>query len=217
MWPRGTGHAAATNQSDFSWSRSPETGWFHDAPTRIEAQLQIVSRLQKCNLRELNEMKVPLCFICHSLNWKLNWWALNRRGKFFFHWFISSKRCGKVFFSLTFYVGQHCVTTTLGPKPEFDTGCPNLSRMRLFLAIPSEKTNKKKQQLWYAIFRTLAVGNMWHRQVLRNTLGHAPSPWSVSNGADALIFLLVFFFNPTQELMVQMQKLRDVHDFKKIS
>lgn len=78
------------------------------------------------------------------------------------------------------------------------------------------KNKQKKQQLWYDIFRTLAVGNMWQQQVLRNILGHAPSPWSVSNGADVLIFLLVFFF-PTQELKVQMQKLLDVHDLKKIS
>lgn len=80
--------------------------------------------------------------------------------------------------------------------------------MRLFLAIPSEKTNKKNNNCG-----TLYLGR-WQQQMLRNILGHAPSPWSVSNGADALIFLLAFFF-PTQELKVQMQKLLDVHDFKK--
>lgn len=42
-----------------------------------------------------------------------------------------------------------------GTKPEWDTGCPNLSRMRLFLATPSEKTNNNNN------CGTLYLGRWW--------------------------------------------------------
>lgn len=45
---------------------------------------------------------------------------------------------------LTFCVGQHCVTTTLGPNQSNDTGFQIISRMSLFLAIPSKKEKNNK-------------------------------------------------------------------------
>lgn len=124
--------------------------------------------------------------------------------------------CRKSFFlcfacQLTFCVGQHCVTMTLGPNQSNDTGFQNISRMRLFLAIASKKEHKPN--LTVVRYFQDADGRQKPTSVTQHCEPRLLVIKCFSSRADALIVcVLLFFFFPAQVLKVQVQKLACVDD-----